>query len=54
MLRKAMTALMTNDRKLVAEVSRVYDVIDRLDEAIKLYVTRITHEGLNDRCAFIL
>jgi hypothetical protein len=40
MLRKAMTVLMTNDRKLVAEVSRMYDVVDRLDEAIKLYVKR--------------
>jgi phosphate:Na+ symporter len=49
MLRKAMTALMTNDRKLVAEVSRMYDVVDRLDEAIKLYVTRVTCESLDDR-----
>jgi phosphate:Na+ symporter len=49
MLRKAMTALMTNDRKLVAEVSRMYDVVDRLDEAIKLYVTRVTRESLDDR-----
>jgi phosphate:Na+ symporter len=48
MLRKAMTALMTNDRKLVAEVSRTDDVVDRLDEAIKLYVTRVTREGLDD------
>jgi phosphate:Na+ symporter len=49
MLQKAMTALMTNDRKLVAEVSRVYDVVDRLDEAIKLYVTRVTRESLDDQ-----
>jgi len=49
MLRKAMTALMTNDRKLVAEVSRMDDVVDRLDEAIKLYVTRVTRESLDDR-----
>ena len=49
MLRKAMTALMTNDRKLVAEVSRMDDVVDRLDEAIKLYVTKVTREGLDDQ-----
>ena len=48
MLRKAMTTLMTNDRKLVAEVSRMDDVVDRLDEAIKLYVTRVTRESLDD------
>ena len=48
MLRNAMTTLMTNDRKLVAEVSRMDDVVDRLDEAIKLYVTRVTRESLDD------
>ena len=42
MLRKAMTALMTNDRKLTAEVSRMDNTVDRLDEAIKLYATKIT------------
>jgi phosphate:Na+ symporter len=49
MLRKAMTALMTNDRKLVAEVSRMDNIVDRLDEAIKLYVTKITRGSLDDR-----
>ena len=49
MLRKTMTALMANDRKLVAEVSRMDNIVDRLDEAIKLYVTRITRESLDDR-----
>ena len=39
MLRQAMTALMSNDRKLAAEVSRMDNIVDRLDEAIKLYVT---------------
>jgi phosphate:Na+ symporter len=27
----------------------MYDVVDRLDEAIKLYVTRVTRESLDDR-----
>jgi phosphate:Na+ symporter len=49
MLRKAMTALMTNDRKLAADVSRTDNTVDRLDEAIKLYVTKITRESLDDR-----
>jgi phosphate:Na+ symporter len=49
MLGKAMTALMTNDRKLAAEVSRMDNVADRLDEAIKLYVTKITRESLDER-----
>src|SRR6266566_2478597 len=49
MLRKAMTALMTNDRKLAAEVSRMDNIVDRLDEAIKLYVTKVTRESLEDR-----
>ena len=49
MLRKAMTALMTNDRKLAADVSRTDNIVDRLDEAIKLYVTKITRESLDDR-----
>jgi phosphate:Na+ symporter len=49
MLRKSMVALMTNDRKLAAEVSHMDNAVDRLDEAIKLYVTKVTRESLNDR-----
>jgi phosphate:Na+ symporter len=49
MLRKVMTALMTNDRVLVAEVSRMDNAVDRLDEAIKLYVTNLTRGSLDDR-----
>jgi phosphate:Na+ symporter len=49
MLRKAMTALMTNDRQLAAEISRMDNIVDRLDEAIKLYVTKVTRESLDDR-----
>jgi phosphate:Na+ symporter len=48
MLRQAMTALMTNDRKLAAEVSRMDNSVDRLHEAIKLFVTRVTRESLDD------
>ena len=49
MLRQAMTALMSNDRKLAAEVSRMDNIVDRLDEAIKLYVIKVTRESLDDR-----
>jgi phosphate:Na+ symporter len=49
MLKQAMTVLSNNDRKLVAEVSRMDNIVDRLDEAIKLYVTKLTRESLDDR-----
>jgi phosphate:Na+ symporter len=49
MLRQAMTALMSNDRKLVSEVSRMDNIVDKLVEAIKLYVTKVTCESLDDR-----
>ena len=49
MLRDVMTALMTNDRKLVSEVSRLDNVVDRLNEAIKLYITKLTRGSLDER-----
>jgi len=49
MLRQTMTALMTDDRKLVGEICRMDNAVDKLDEAVKLYVTRITRESLDDR-----
>jgi phosphate:Na+ symporter len=49
MLRQVMTALMTNDRALVAEVSRMDNSVDRLEEAIKLYVTKLTRGSLDER-----
>ena len=49
MLRQAMTALMTDARRLVAEVSRMDNAVDKLDEAVKLYVTRLTRESLDER-----
>lgn len=41
MLRQVMTALTTNDRALAVQVSRMDNAVDRLDEAIKLYVTKL-------------
>ena len=49
MLRQAMTALLANDRKLIAEISRMDDALDSLNEAVKLYVTRMTRDSLDDR-----
>jgi phosphate:Na+ symporter len=49
MLLQSMTALTTDDRRLVAEISRMDNAVDKLDEAIKLYVTRLTRESLDER-----
>jgi phosphate:Na+ symporter len=49
MLRQAMNALLNNDRKLVAEISRMDDAVDSLNDAVKLYVTRMTRDSLDDR-----
>jgi phosphate:Na+ symporter len=49
MLRQVMTALMTNDRRLADEVSRMDNAVDRLDEAVKLYITKLTRGSLEDR-----
>jgi phosphate:Na+ symporter len=49
MLQKVMTAMMTNDRHLIGEVSRMDNIVDGLDEAIKLYVTRLTRGTLDER-----
>jgi phosphate:Na+ symporter len=48
MLRKVMAAMMTNDRSLVDQVSRMDNSVDRLDEAIKLYVTKLTRGSLDE------
>jgi phosphate:Na+ symporter len=49
MLRKVMTAMMTNDRALVDQVMRMDNAVDTLDEAIKLYVTKLTRGSLDER-----
>jgi phosphate:Na+ symporter len=49
MLRDVMTALLNNDRKLAGEVSRLDNVADRLNEAIKLYITKLTRDSLDER-----
>ena len=49
MLRDVMTALMTNDRVLAAGVSKKDNIVDKLDDAIKLYVTKLTRDSLDER-----
>ena len=49
MLRETMVAFMTDDRKLVSAIERMDNAVDKLHEAIKLYVTNITRESLDDR-----
>lgn len=49
MLRQSVPAIMSGDRKLVAEIRRMDDVVDMLDKAVKLYLAKLTHESLDDR-----
>jgi phosphate:Na+ symporter len=49
MLSQVMTAIMTNDRKLTSEVSKMDNVVDRLTEAIKLYIANLTRGSLDER-----
>src|SRR5262249_40266487 len=49
MLKQAMAALLRQDRKLAGQGSRMDKGVGRLDEAIKLYVTKLTRESLDDR-----
>ena len=49
MLRKVMMAMMTNNRALVDEVLRMDNAVDGLDEAIKLYLTKLTRGSLDER-----
>ena len=48
MLRNVMAALLDNDRKLTADVSRLDNAVDRLNEAIKLYITKLTRDALDE------
>ena len=49
MLRKVMAAMMSNDRSLVDQVSKMDNSVDNLDEAIKLYVTKLTRGSLDEQ-----
>jgi phosphate:Na+ symporter len=49
MFRQTIIALMTDDRKLVIEIEGMDNSVDKLHEAIKLYVMEITKESLADQ-----
>jgi phosphate:Na+ symporter len=49
MLRQSIRAFTTDDRRLVTEIERMDNAVDRLHEAIKLYVTQITRESLEEQ-----
>jgi phosphate:Na+ symporter len=48
MLRKVMAAMMGNDRAPLDQISKMDNGVDRLDEAIKLYVTKLTRGSLDE------
>jgi phosphate:Na+ symporter len=48
MLRKVMAAMMSGDRALVDQVSKMDNIVDGLDEAIKLYVTKLMRGSLDE------
>ncbi|MBS7326487.1 MAG: Na/Pi cotransporter family protein [Gammaproteobacteria bacterium] len=49
MLQDSITALMTNDRKLVTRISTMDDAVDQLHESIKLYVIKLSQAAMDDR-----
>ncbi len=51
MLRGALDVLQTDDRKRVQEIRRMDDVLDRLHDTIKRYLTQINVEDLDERDA---
>ncbi|WP_079416618.1 Na/Pi cotransporter family protein [Thiomonas intermedia] len=48
MLRQGTQALLAGDRKLADAVAQLDDAVDKLHEAIKLHLVRITQESLDD------
>ncbi len=58
MLRGVIEVFRSDDSKLLESVSDMDDEVDRLHEAIKLYLTRVTRNALNDddsrRCVDII
>lgn len=58
MLHRSFLVLRDDDRKLLREVERTDDVVDRLNEAIKLYLAEVSRDGLDEaqsrRCQEII
>ena len=49
MLRQVLVALTGNDRRAATDLVRMDNLVDRLDEAIKLYLTRLSRGSLDER-----
>ncbi len=47
MLRKTMDVFRSDDRRLLREVENMDDIVDRLQESIKLYLTKVSREALD-------
>jgi phosphate:Na+ symporter len=47
MLRKTMEVFRTDDRRLMRDVEHMDDTVDRLQETIKLYLTKVSRESLD-------
>jgi phosphate:Na+ symporter len=48
MLQQVMTALLSNHKESIALVSQADDVVDRLERSVRLYITRLTRENLEE------
>jgi phosphate:Na+ symporter len=46
MLQQVMAALLANDKQAADLVPQLDDVVDRLEKAVRLYITRVTRESL--------
>jgi phosphate:Na+ symporter len=49
MLKQVMAALMQNDRSLVVGIARMDNIVDSLNESVKLYLTKLTRSNLDER-----
>jgi len=49
MLKMSLSVFRSNDRKMIKSVAEFDNHIDRLNEAIKLYLTRISRDMMNER-----
>jgi phosphate:Na+ symporter len=48
MLKQVMKALLANDKESMTLVSQGDDVVDRLEKSVRLYITRLTRENLEE------
>jgi len=49
MLRPVMEIFRTDNRRLAAEVEAIDDDVDKLNEAIKIYLTRVSREAMSEQ-----